>query len=211
MSQRLVLRPPSRASLRKALGDYFEQPVACALAKAGVSANAVTLVGLVVAGFSAGLIGGGYLLAGGIVLLSSGLFDMLDGALARATNKATRFGALLDSAIDRVSEAAILLGALVFYLNDGEKPGVVLAFLALVGSLMVSYIRARAEGLGIDCEVGVMTRSERVVILAAALVVAQWWEPALTGVLGAIAALGLATAAYRIVYAWRKFEEDDRG
>ena len=198
------MRAQVRASLRKALGDYVERPAAGALARAGVSPDAVTLAGLLIALAAAGLIGAGYLLAGGLALLFSGLFDMLDGALARATGKAGRFGALLDSTIDRVSEAAILFGVAVHYLNEGSNVVVMLAFLALIGSVMVSYVRARAEAMDADCEVGVMTRTERVVGLSAALAAAPWLPLALPVALGAIAALGMATAAYRVLYARRR-------
>ena len=190
-----------------ALGDYFERPAAEALARIGVSPDAVTIVGLLVALVSAGLVGAGYLLAGGLVLLASGVFDMLDGALARATGKAGPFGALLDSTIDRLSEAAVLVGVSVYFLNEDASLVVVLTFLALTGSMMVSYVRARAEALNVDCEVGVMTRTERVLGLSAALVAAQWFTLVLTVVLAVIAALGTATAAYRVMYARRRLRE----
>lgn len=196
-----------RTSLRMALGDYFERPAAEALARIGVSPDAVTIVGLLVALVSAGLVGAGYLLAGGLVLLASGVFDMLDGALARATGKAGPFGALLDSTIDRLSEAAVLVGVSVYFLNEDASLVVVLTFLALTGSMMVSYVRARAEALNVDCEVGVMTRTERVLGLSAALVAAQWFTLVLTVVLAVIAALGTATAAYRVMYARRRLRE----
>ena len=196
-----------RASLRRALGVYLERPAARALTWAGVSPDAVTIVGLVVALTAAGLVGAGYLLAGGLVLLASGVFDMLDGALARATGRAGPFGALLDSTVDRVSEAAVLFGVSVHFLFRDSSLVVLLSFLALTGSLMVSYVRARAEALDVDCEVGVMTRTERVVALSAALVAAQWLPMVLVVVLGAIAALGMATAAYRVAYARRRLQE----
>ena len=185
----------------------MERPAARALTWAGVSPDAVTIVGLVVALTAAGLVGAGYLLAGGLVLLASGVFDMLDGALARATGRAGPFGALLDSTVDRVSEAAVLFGVSVHFLFRDSSLVVLLSFLALTGSLMVSYVRARAEALDVDCEVGVMTRTERVVALSAALVAAQWLPMVLVVVLGAIAALGMATAAYRVAYARRRLQE----
>ncbi len=196
-----------RATLRRGLSDYFERPLAAALARAGVTANALTLTGLGVAAASAALIGVGWMLAGGIVLLSSGLFDMLDGALARATGQTTKFGALLDSTVDRASEAVILLGAVVFYLTEDSEAGVVLAFVALTGSLLVSYVRARAEGLSIECEVGVMTRTERVLALSAGLIAAHWWQPGLAVVLGMIAVFGIVTIIHRLLFAWGQFRD----
>ena len=201
------MRTQVRASIRRALGVYVERPAAGALAWAGVSPDAVTVAGLLVAFAAAGLVGAGYLLAGGLVLLFSGVFDMLDGALARATGRAGPFGALLDSTIDRVSEAAILFGVSVYFILQESPLPVMLAFLALVGSFVVSYVRARAEALDVDCEVGVMTRTERVIALSAALVAAQWVPLALTAVLAAIATLGIATAVYRVAYAQRRLRE----
>ena len=155
----------NRAAARKALSAYFEEPVARLLSRLGLTSNSVTLLGLAVAGVSAYLLSIGYMWAGGVALLLSGVFDLFDGALARATGRASSFGALLDSAVDRVSETVVLLGLLIFYLQESSTEGVVLVYLALAGSIMVSYLRARAEGLGIECKVGIMTRPERVATL----------------------------------------------
>ena len=184
---------------RRALAAHLAEPVAGALARLGVPANAVTLLGLVVAGASAYLTSVGYLMAGGVVLLASGAFDMLDGPLASASGGATRAGALLDSTVDRVSETVALLGILVFYLDEGSDPGVVLAYLTLAGSLMVSYLRARSEGLGIEGRVGIITRPERVVALGVGLMLGHWWVTALTATLALIAFLSLATALERLI------------
>ena len=189
----------SRTTARRLLSSYMETPVARALAAIGLTPNVVTLAGLVVAGVSAYLIGAGFLWAGGVVLLVSGLFDMFDGALARITDRASDFGALLDSVVDRISEAAVLLGLLVFYLQRSSTEGAVLVYLALAGSVLVSYVRARAEGLGIDCKTGVMTRPERVVILGLGLVISHWWLPTLLFVLGIIATLTFVTSAQRLM------------
>lgn len=196
----------NRATTRRVISSYFEQPAAKLLRGLGVSPNAVTLAGLLVAGASAYLVSAGYLLAGGLMLAASGLFDLLDGALARATGKATRFGALLDSVSDRVGEGALLLGVLLFYAFQPHTIGVALAFVAMAGSFMVSYLRAKAEGLGIECKAGLMTRPERVTTLAAALVAAQWWEPMLTIALGIIAGLTLLTSAQRLLIVWRELK-----
>ncbi|MBM3948821.1 MAG: CDP-alcohol phosphatidyltransferase family protein [SAR202 cluster bacterium] len=196
----------NRATTRKVISSYFEQPAAKLLKGLGVSPNTVTLAGLLVAGGAAWLVLVGYLLAGGVVLAVSGLFDLLDGALARATGKASRFGALLDSVSDRVGEGALLLGVLLYYAFQPHTVGVALSFVAMGGSFMVSYLRARAEGLGIECKAGFMTRPERVATLAAALVVAQWWEPMLAIALGIIAALTLFTSAQRLLIIWRELK-----
>jgi CDP-diacylglycerol--glycerol-3-phosphate 3-phosphatidyltransferase len=193
----------NRASARKAVAVYLEAPVAGLLARTGVSPNLLTLLGLSVAGASAYAIGVGQLWLGGVLVLTAGVFDLFDGALARATGRASRFGALLDSTADRISEAAVLLGLLVFFALDESVEGVVLVYLALVGSLMVSYLRARAEGLGIECRVGLMTRPERVATIGGALIVGHWAEIAVLVALGVVAGLTTFTTGHRLFHAWR--------
>ena len=142
------------------LSTYLERPVTGVLAKMGVSPNMVTFAGLLGAGVSAWLISEGMLWAGGVVMLLAGVLDLFDGSLARSTGKESPFGALLDSVVDRVSEIVVLLGLLIHYARSDSLEGTVLVYLAVGGSVMVSYLRARSEGLGIDCKVGIMTRPE---------------------------------------------------
>ena len=170
--------------------------------------NSLTLLGLVVAGASAYLLSIGELWAGGVALLASGLFDLFDGALARATGRASRFGAFLDSVVDRVSEVVVLLGLLIFYVNRTETEGIVLVYLALAGSIMVSYMRARAEGLSIECNIGIMTRPERIIALGVGLMVSYWWLTMVLVVLAAIAALTMLTSAQRMVHTWRSLARE---
>ena len=139
------------------------------------------------------------LLAAGLLLLAASAMDMLDGALARLIGKESRFGAVLDSVSDRLSEAAVLLGLLVLYLRTDSDAGAVLTFVALVTSFMVSYIRARGEGLGVRTEVGLMTRPERLVVLSVGLVVDQ-----VMVALVVILLLSLLTAGQRFHYLWRE-------
>lgn len=199
----------NRDAARRAITRYFELPAAAALSRVGLGPNAVTLLGLAVAGISAYLIAMGNLLAGGAVLLASGAFDMLDGTLARSTGKATRFGALLDSVVDRLSEALVLLGLLLHYTQRGPEWGTALVYAALVGSLMVSYLRARSEGLGIECKVGLMQRPERVVLLSAGLIAGHWLPEATLAVLGVIAALTLFTMCQRLAHSWRSLGAEE--
>ena len=198
----------NRASARRFLNSYFEAPAVRLLAALGFTPNAITLSGLLVAGGGALAIGRGWLAFGGILLVLAGAFDLLDGALARHSGKESRFGALLDSTTDRVSEAAVLLGLLVFYMTRSSTLGVVLVYVALFGSVMVSYVRARAEGLGVECKVGVMTRSERVALMVAALMVGQWWQPALMVALVVIAALTTITTVQRVLHVKRVMARD---
>lgn len=146
---------------------------------------------------------------GGFIILAAGLFDMMDGRLARMGQKASAFGALWDSTLDRYSELVTLFGiCLVFIKADWFVWGVV-TFLALVGSVMVSYVRARAEGLGIECKVGLMQRPERVVVTAVAAVVTGvtanlWW---LAGGMLLIAVLANITAFWRIGHCWKELKK----
>lgn len=189
-----------RILAEKVLSSYVRAPAATVLARLGLTPNAVTVLGLLGAGAGAYLLSTERLWAGGVVVLASGLFDLFDGALARATGRTSRFGALLDSVVDRVSEAVILLGLLIFYYQRSSPEGTVLVYLAFVGSVMVSYLRARAEGLGIDCKVGVMTRPPRVVALGTGLIVGHWWLTAVTIVLAVIAGLSFLTSLQRLLY-----------
>ena len=192
----------NRAAARNVLASYLTGPVARLLARAGLSPNMVTGLGLLVAGASAFLLSVGELWAGGLVLLASGVFDLFDGALARETGRVTRFGALLDSVVDRLSEAVVLFGLVVHFVDRLSTAGLVLVYLALVGSVSVSYVRARAEGLGIECGVGIMTRPERILILGVGLVIGHWWPTALLVVLGTVAVLAFVTTAQRVAHSY---------
>ena len=131
--------------------------------------NMLTLFGLVITIAGAAMVAAGFLFRGGIVLLFAGLFDILDGALARAAGKVYRYGAFLDSTVDRYSEGAVYMGLLIFYLTRHSTLEPVLILAALAGSFLVSYVRARAQSLGFTCDVGILARPERVVIIVAGL------------------------------------------
>jgi CDP-diacylglycerol--glycerol-3-phosphate 3-phosphatidyltransferase len=197
-----------RDDARRALSNYVETPVALLMDRVGLTPNLVTIIGLLIAGVAAYLIGVGLWWAGGLVALFAGIFDMFDGALARNTGRASDFGALLDSTIDRVSEAVVLLGVLAYYLTSDNDWGAMLVYAALVGSIMVSYMRARSEGLGIECKVGVMQRPERVALTGLGLIVAHWIPVVMLIVLGVIAALTTVTAIHRLVHTWRMLGQD---
>ena len=174
------------------------EPVARGLLALRIHPNAITLAGVAVAGGAAYLIGDGRLLAGGIVMLAGALMDLFDGAVARLGDKASSFGAMLDSVMDRLGEAVVLFGLLAFYVRGGNDLGAYLAFGALAVSFMVSYLRARAEGLGVGGDVGLMGRPERVVVLGAGLLLGfPAWALAI------IVALGSLTVVQRVVHVWR--------
>ena len=151
------------------------------------------------AGAGAHFGGQGVFLLGGVLVPASSAFDLLDGGIARATGRVSKRGALTDSVFDRVAEVVVLLGLAVYFLSGpgASDTGVVLAFVAVAGSLLVSYVRARAEGLGVKGTAGFLTRPERVVIMVVSLVVG---EP-----MAALWILGVGTplsAAWRFFYAW---------
>ena len=196
----------NRARLRRTFSDLVETPVTGLLARLGVPPNAITLAGLPAAGAAAYLVSTSQLWPAGVVVLAAGLLDLMDGALARATRKVTRFGGLLDSVTDRITESIVLLGLLVMFVHEASMEGAVLAFVSVVSSVMVSYVRARAEGLGVECEVGVMTRPERVAALGAGLIVAHWWPTAILIVLGALSALAVLTTWQRVQHVRRELD-----
>lgn len=167
------------AEIRRSTGSLIADPIAAILARTGIGPNAVTSLSLLLSIAAAYLIASGHFRSGGFLILVSGLCDLLDGALARATRKTTAFGAILDSTVDRVSEALVFCALLVWYwpAQAAWQSSVILA--TMIGSFLVSYIRARAEGLGLECRVGLFTRAERVIVLAVGLmanqvVVALW-------------------------------------
>ncbi len=168
------------------------------LARLGVPPLALTLAGLALSALAGvAVLAGERALAGGL-LLAGGLCDTMDGAVARLSQRQTKLGAFLDSTIDRYSEVAVFL-ALAWRYRGG--PTLVAVFLAITGSLLVSYTRARAEGLREECRVGLLERPERLVLLIVALLVG--WS-AVVVVLWVLAALTHVTALQRILYVARR-------
>jgi len=173
------------------------------LARTPVTPNTLSWSGFILALGAAALIVTGYPLAAGIVMLVAGFFDILDGALARRIKKVTPFGAVLDATLDRLSEAVILLAILAVYAIQQSLYGVLLVGVALTCSLLVSYVRARAEAQGLECKVGIFTRAERVAILALGLLL-SYFTPALIIALAIIVVFSLVTIIQRVVYVWRQ-------
>lgn len=180
------------------------------LARSGLSPNILTLLGLLLSMITAVVIAQGSLFIGGLLVLFAGIFDMFDGALARARHAATIFGAFFDSTLDRYSESIILFGLLWYAIHTPELHDnlwplpyeqswmISLLYIAVVGSLMVSYTKARAEGLGLECKTGLLARPERVVILAIGLITGTGiWAVLLLAVFANV------TTVERIAYIWR--------
>jgi len=178
------------------------QAVAGWLAKLPVTPNQVTVAGMLVVFVAALLVATGQLLAAGVVLAFGGTFDILDGALARVTKRSYPYGAFLDSTTDRYAEAAVYVGLAAYYVGQpNPRPAVLGVLLALVGSLTVSYVRARAQSLGFKCDSGLFARPERIVATIVGLVFGGW---VLFWVIWALAALTNLTALQRILEVWRQ-------
>ena len=191
------------SEVRKALAYRLTEPVVRLLSKTPITPSAITWFGFLLAVGAAALIITEHLLTAGLVVLIAGFFDMLDGALARRTKQTTRFGSALDSMLDRLSESVLLLGILALYAREQSITGILLVGVALIGSLLVSYIRAKAEALGIECQVGLFTRAERVIVLALGLLLSHI-DNALIIALAIIAVSSLFTAGQRLVYVWKQ-------
>lgn len=164
-----------REQFRAAVLRYVELPGARFLHALKLTPNAITLLGFAVCVAASFLAGGGWLLASGIVFLAGSALDLMDGALARLTNTVRPFGALLDSVFDRLGEAALFFGLVIYGLRADFSDNYRLFFvtvmlLALIFSQLVSYLRARGEGLGVFTRAGIMTRPERVILLGVGLI-----------------------------------------
>jgi len=187
--------------IRKVTGVRFTEPVVSVLARTGIAPNALTWLGFLLSIAGAVLIAGDNLIAAAILLVVAGFLDMLDGALARHTGRVTALGGILDSTLDRLSEAAVFIGILVLFAGEGSLAGILLAGIALALSQLVSYLRARAEALGVDCRIGVFTRPERVIVIILALLIDQLFIAMVI-----IAFFSLVTAAQRLAYIWRRLK-----
>jgi CDP-diacylglycerol--glycerol-3-phosphate 3-phosphatidyltransferase len=174
------------------------------LGRLGLTPNALTVIGALLTASVGLLIAQGWFIAAGVCLFLFSVTDTLDGALARATNRVSVFGAFLDSVCDRYAEAAIFLGLVWWYQASADTLGVVLAYLALVGSLMVSYARARAEGVGLQiAEVGWFQRPERIIALGIGLLAAAFAPIVLKAILALLALLTTVTVLQRVLYVAR--------
>ena len=191
---------------RKVISQYVTEPPVKLLARTPVTPNTITWLGFLITAGAATLIATEHLFAAGFIVLVAGVFDMLDGALARLTNRVTRFGGILDSTLDRVSEAILLLALLAVFAREQKVAESLLTGIVLFSSLMVSYLRSRIEAMGIDCKIGLFTRPERVIILALGLLLSQF-EYALVIALAIIAVFSLFTAGQRLYHAWRCTKE----
>lgn len=169
------------------------------LALSRIHPNVLTFLGLVINIVAAALLASGRLMAAGFVIIGAGLFDMVDGRVARETNQVTRFGGFFDSVLDRYSDLALLMGMLVYYGSINRPFYVVLTAIVMTGSVMVSYTRARAENTIPSCKVGFMERPERVVLL----IIGALFDR-MAPVLWVIAVLSNITVIHRMVFTWQE-------
>jgi CDP-diacylglycerol--glycerol-3-phosphate 3-phosphatidyltransferase len=193
-------------------------PLVERLIRAGVRPNTITTVGTGLVLVSALAYAAGHVRIGGLLLLASGVADTLDGQVARAGAMVTRFGAFYDSTLDRVGDGATFIGIGAFLLTAPDVayrvPAVIACMVAILSSLLVSYARARAEGLGLDCKVGIAQRAERIlgVGVLSLLVGAGPRALVLEGIVGLLAVASIITVVQRFVYVYRHAErlEDAR-
>jgi len=184
---------------------WLTDPAVNALSRLGVTPNMLTLAGFGGNVGAAILAADGRFLAAGIVMLAFSALDFLDGSLARATGRATPFGAVFDATMDRLSEAAVLFGLLWFFSDRGAREEELLIFAAVVASIMVSYLRARAEVIGLKLRDGLFTRTERVLLLGGGLILHEaLGENVLTPVLWALALTAGFTVLQRLAIVWLK-------
>jgi CDP-diacylglycerol---glycerol-3-phosphate 3-phosphatidyltransferase len=178
------------------------QAVAGWLAKLPITPNQITVAGMLVVFAAGALVAGGHLLAAGVVLAFGASFDIFDGALARVTKRGYPYGAFLDSTTDRYAEAAVYIGLTAYYVGQpNPRPAVLGVLLALVGSMSVSYVRARAQSLGFKCDSGLFARPERIVATIVGLVFGGW---VLFVVIWTLALLTNFTVLQRVLEVWRQ-------
>jgi CDP-diacylglycerol--glycerol-3-phosphate 3-phosphatidyltransferase len=190
----------------RALPRQVTTPVVAVLAKLGVTPNMLTVAQLIGGIIAGAVIASGELVWGGVLMLAASSLDAFDGTLARTTGKVTRFGGVFDSTFDRLFEGAVLAGVLYYFLELGARTESMLVFVAAVGSLCVSYVRARAEVEGVTMYDGLFTRVVRLVLLFAGLLIGG---DALTGVLWLLAVMTLITTLQRLYVAWQRLRVEE--
>jgi CDP-diacylglycerol--glycerol-3-phosphate 3-phosphatidyltransferase len=184
--------------LRSIFGNLLNR-IGGILLKAGLTPDLITVIGMIGNCLAGYFIAQGQLRTGGWLVLLIGPLDALDGSLARLKGKPRPFGALLDSLADRVSEIAIMFGLLIYFLNQSSFPGCVLVFAALTGSVLVSYVRARAQSLGCDPKIGILTRVERYLVTSLCLL----FQQPIIG-LWILAVFTYVTVFQRVWFAWKE-------
>ncbi len=197
-----------RDYLRDRIHKYIEGPIVRLLNRLGVSPNFITILGLLVSVVGAIFVGMGHMSTGGVLFLLGGSMDLLDGGLARLSGRITKFGSLMDSLADRIGEAALYLGLVIYGIQHFSgsinlMTYTIVLFAALVSSQMVSYLRAKGESLGLKMKEGIMTRPERVILLSVGLLAG---DSILVVIIGVIGGLSLLTVCSRLWLIWKSLE-----
>jgi CDP-diacylglycerol--glycerol-3-phosphate 3-phosphatidyltransferase len=190
-------------TMPRALPRQVTMPVVAVLARLGVTPNMLTVAQLLGGIVAAVVIGSGELVWGGVIMLASATLDAFDGTLARTTGKVTRFGGVFDSTFDRLFEGAVMGGILYYYLERNATEESLLVFFAMVGSLCVSYVRARAEVEGVQLYDGLFTRVVRLLFLTVGLVLGG-----LGVILWVLAVMTMLTTFHRLFAVWQRLKDD---
>lgn len=191
-----------RATITRAIGRGANRIIVLivrGLALSRIHPNVLTFLGLLINVWAAVLLATGQFLSAGFVIIGAGLFDMVDGRVARETNQVTKFGAFFDSVLDRYSDLGLLIGLLVWYGSIGRSSYVVLTAVAMIASVMISYSRARAENLIPQCKVGFLERPERVVLI----IIGALFDR-MAPVLWVLAVLGNITVIHRMIFTFQE-------
>jgi CDP-diacylglycerol---glycerol-3-phosphate 3-phosphatidyltransferase len=186
-------------------GKFVLGLIVSVLSRFRINPNILTFAGVVISFWAAWNFGFGEFVRGALIMILAGLFDMLDGEVARVTRSVTRFGAFYDSVIDRYSDIILLQGLMVWYAREQRLGYVVLVGVVFMGAIMTSYARARAESLIPSCKVGFMERPERVVLL-----IIGGLTNRMEAVLWVLAVLGNWTVINRIYYTWKELPSPER-
>lgn len=186
--------------------DAAVKPIGAALRKTKLTPDHLTVVGLVVAAAAAVAVGAGHLRIGLVLVVAAALPDLLDGALAKASNASSQRGAFFDSTVDRITDA-LLLGGIAYHFAETRDPRLaVLPFAVAALASVISYQRAKAESLGLEAKGGLMERAERIVVLCIGLFLEPWIEDALVWILWGMLVLIAITAVQRFVKVWKQAE-----
>lgn len=209
--KRQVKRKPQQAQWEsftdwaRERASVITTPIAGAIGRLGVHPNTITLVGMLLQLGVAVVMGLGHIVLGGFLLLAIAPVDALDGALARLQGRQTRFGAFLDSTLDRIADAGLIIGLIAHFLRQAAYTEVALLLVAQVAVLMVSYTRARAEALGFPCKIGLVTRLERILLIgvfcALGLPTVMAWM---------LTVLSVVTVVQRVLYVYALSRRDAR-
>lgn len=185
------------------LGHFLDKPLSPFAKKININPNVLTITGFLITTVAAIVISND-LFIGGLLILLGGVFDMIDGIIARVNNRTTEFGAFLDSVLDRYSDAFLFLGLSWYFLKHGSQAGVWLSLLTMIGAFLISYTRARAEGLGKECHVGLMERPERIILMAIGALTG-WIIP----VMWIMLVLTHATVFHRFHHVWKVMKDHE--